>query len=107
MSEEMEAEEDEGEEGEEEDEGEEREGEEMVLFSFQRAANGQRKGKTKQNKKSESTESQEGSGMEGCVVSPLSLHVVCSGLSEKCGLGLWALGVDSVFLPLMGRGSLH
>lgn len=42
MSEEVEAEEDEGEEGEEE---------EMLLFSFQRAANGQRKGKTKQNKK--------------------------------------------------------
>lgn len=72
-----------------EDEGEEGEEEEMVLFSFQRAANGQRKGKMKQNKKSKSTESQEGSEMEGCVVSPLSLHVFFSGLSEKCGLGLW------------------
>lgn len=81
--------------------------EEMLSFSFQRAANGQRKGKTKQNKKSESTESQEGSEMEGCVVSPLSVHVVCSSLSERCGLGLWALGIDSVFLPLAGRGSLH
>lgn len=81
--------------------------EEMLSFSFQRAANGQRKGKTKQNKKSESTESQEGSEMEGCVVSPLSVHVVCSSLSERCGLGLWALGIDSVFLPLTGRGSLH
>ena len=87
----------------------ERSGEEeqMLSFSFQRAANGQRKGKTKQNKKSESTESQEGSEMEGCVVSPLSVHVVCISLSERCGLGLWALGIDSVFLPLTGRGSLH
>lgn len=60
-----------------------------------------------EQKKSEFTESQEGSEMEGCMVSPLSVHVVYSSLLGRCGLGLWALGIDSVFLPLMGRGSLH
>lgn len=82
MSEEMEAEGVEGEEGEEE---------EMVLFSFQRVADGQRKGKTKQNKKSESAESQEGSEMEGC----WSAHFLCmlsaaaSRKSVAWDSGLW------------------
>lgn len=76
-------------------------------FLFKGLQMGRERGKRNRTKKSEFAESQEGSEMEGCVVSPLSVHVVCSNLSERCGLGLWALGIDSVFLPLMGRGSLH
>ena len=77
---------------------------EGIVFFFQSTANGQRKGKPKQNKKNQILQKarKEVRLKAAWKVMPLSSHCLCNLCESPC-LGIRTLGAESVFLPPAGR----